>query len=535
MDNEAQEKIKALTMAYAAQLPKRVQEIELAWLKVKEHKDKDILLVLIRYAHTLCGTSGTYGYTLISKLAKTLEKNLIIIQTENMSDLVKIDTDRLILDLNQLVLHPPERQILPALDVNASVNNEEQVIYILDNNIEQINLQIEQLRELKYTVKSFDDIADLRLAVDLYRPDVIIIDVYFAEGMSDNMIKKFQEELILIVYTAQQDELVTRLLAIRHGGQAFVVKPFEVNALLRITDNLFEAKRFQNDRILIVDDSEFLADYYATLLEDEGLVCEKITDPKQFLAALQEFQPDLILMDVNMPFCSGTELAQIVNQQEKLSGIPIIFLSTIAKKSKQLEVLSFAGDDFLTKPVHPRHLIASVRHRLMRSRMIRSRMIRDGLTNLYNHTMIHHLLDREVAIAERYNREVSVILFDIDHFKIINDTYGHQAGDKILKALSLFLQKNLRKSDLAGRYGGEEFLVVLPNTKPEEALSLADDLRHQFSMMPHWLSNKELFITISAGIANYPAVKMVGDLIKSADDALYRAKKEGRNRVFLSK
>lgn len=531
MNNEVKDKIKLLGMAYAKQLPNKVQEIETRWQEVKKSDNQEELKKLIRNAHTLCGTGGTYGYRLISVVARQLERYLNRIKTQSASLKMKKEIENLIRDLKQLAHNPPEIEMESLLTAIPSPNNQVRLIYILTNN----KTEYEQIQQFNYAIQIYDEAQDFLLAIHSARPDMVIIEEDYIESIPAENFKKIRDEFILLVYASSKDELFTRLRAIRHGGQAFVHKPFEISDLLRTIDNLFEAKRMFNERILIVDDSDFLADYYSMILEDSGLICEVVTDPKNFLSVLQEFQPDLILMDINMPYCSGSELAQIVNQQENLSGVPIIYLSTISEKSKQLELMSYAGDDFLTKPINPKHFLASIRNRLMRSRMIRSRMMRDSLTNLYNHTMIHHQLEREILMAERNGTEVQVVLLDIDHFKLVNDTYGHQAGDNILKELSVFLQTNLRKSDLIGRYGGEEFLIILPNMDGNQALQMINNLRIQFSKKPYSIENKSLFVTISGGIAGYPPVDNLSKLIKAADEALYQAKEQGRNRIVLAK
>jgi diguanylate cyclase (GGDEF)-like protein len=533
MKDDFKDKIKALTKSYVAKLPTKIENIETAWMRTKQSQDKESLTELINEAHALCGSAGTYGHMLISEVARKLELTCRNIQVQGITDQMKSDVDDFILDMKQLALNPPEADIESTHAIETSTQETFRVIYILEHQKNEADFKA--IQEFDYDVTIFHEVNDFLQAVHKHHPDMVIINVDYASQFPLESIKKMREDLVLLVYTSSHDELMDRLLAIRHGGQAFVVRPFEINTLLRIVDDLFEAKRMLNERILIVDDSDALADYYTIMLEQSGLICKKVTDPQHFLSTLQEFQPDLILMDINMPFCSGSELAQIVHQQENLSGIPIIYLSSISEKSKQLEVLSFAGDDFLTKPVPPKDLLASIRNRLMRSRMIRLRMMRDSLTNLYNHTMIHHQLEREIMVASRYHRNVSVILIDIDHFKSVNDKHGHQAGDKILKDLSLFMQRSLRKSDLIGRYGGEEFLIVLPNTGRDKALKLANELRESFANRSHVLGNKQLFITLSGGISCYPATASASQLIKAADEALYQAKEAGRNRIVCAK
>lgn len=526
MNNDVKEKLKVLTQAYVAQLPAKIAEIESHWRTIEKNNDQTVLAILIRNLHTLCGTAGTYGFTLISDISRQLERIFYTAQSTSLSDKDKKEIEKWMLALKDAI-----KENIPQTNIastwGAQDDEKSKTIYLLVPNFKDY----QQIAEYNYVVKVYEQAQDFLKAVHSSPPNIAIVDVDFIKTISLEETNKMRESLVLLIYTSVHDDLSSRLIAIRHHGQAFLVRPFEVTALLRVIDDLFEAKKMQNERILIVDDSDFLAEYYAMILRETGLICEKVTDVQYFLSTLKEFQPDLILMDINMPFASGSELAQIVNQQENLSGIPIIFLSTISEKSKQLEVLSYAGDDFLTKPIDPKHLVATIRNRLMRSRMIRSRLMRDSLTGLYNYTMIHHQLERELLMASRYHKEIHVVLLDIDHFKSVNDTYGHQVGDKILKEFSLFLQMHLRKSDFIGRYGGEEFLIILPNITSEAALTIMNGLREEFSKRPHLIDNKELFVTISGGIASYPEFETVKNLIRKADEALYQAKNEGRNRI----
>ncbi|MBA3661737.1 MAG: diguanylate cyclase [Gammaproteobacteria bacterium] len=532
MHNEVEEKLQALSARYAKELPNKVKDMQKDWLNFKRKPDAMLLNELIRQAHTLCGTSGTYGYTQVSQEARKLEVQFQKLLSEPAHHF-EAKVDNMLADLNQLILHTREEKIIPSLNLNFETTTDRRDIYLLETNLESVTNEFEQIIQFNYKVKFFNDVALFLKAVSQHSPNMVIMAIQLAEKIPLKEIKKLHDDMSIIVFTDAQDNLASRLFTVRHFGQAFIGKPFEVATLLHTIDNLFEAKQFHDEHILIVDDSEALANYYATILNHAGMITQQVSDTKFFLSVLQEFQPDLILMDINMPYCNGSELAQVVHQQESFSGIPIIFLSTIAERTKQLEVLSVAGDDFLTKPIDPKHLLAAVRNRLMRSHILRSRMARDSLTNLYNHTMIHQHLDREIIIAERHQRPLSVVLFDIDHFKAVNDTYGHQAGDKVLKDLSMFLQKYLRKSDLIGRYGGEEFLVILPQTAVDEAVKIVEALRVKFAETPHTLDDVNIFVTLSGGISNYPTFKTVGSLVKVADNALYEAKQTGRNRIVV--
>jgi diguanylate cyclase (GGDEF)-like protein len=187
------------------------------------------------------------------------------------------------------------------------------------------------------------------------------------------------------------------------------------------------------------------------------------------MAELADFQPDLIILDMYMPACTGTELAKVIRHNDRYVSVPIIYLSAEDDLDKQLDAMSEGGDDFLTKPIKPRHLITTVRNRAARARNLKARMVRDSLTGLYNHTHILQLLEDCSFRARRENKPLSFAMLDIDHFKRVNDSHGHPMGDRVIKSLALFLKQRLRKTDFIGRYGGEEFAIVMPDTDLEAA------------------------------------------------------------------
>jgi diguanylate cyclase (GGDEF)-like protein len=213
--------------------------------------------------------------------------------------------------------------------------------------------------------------------------------------------------------------------------------------------------------------------------------------------------------------------------------VPIIYLSAEDDVDKQLDAMSEGGDDFLTKPIQPRHLITTVRQRAARARSLHARMVRDSLTGLYNHTHILQLLDDARARALRNEQPLSFAMLDIDFFKKVNDTYGHPMGDRVIKSLAMFLKQRLRKSDYIGRYGGEEFAIVLPDTDAATALTVIEDIRQRFAEILHPAQPLDLSCTFSCGIAELQGREDGRSLAKNADLALYSAKHAGRNRSII--
>jgi diguanylate cyclase (GGDEF)-like protein len=257
-----------------------------------------------------------------------------------------------------------------------------------------------------------------------------------------------------------------------------------------------------------------------------------VDDPLlNLIPKLLEFNPDLILMDMYMPGCNGMDLANVIRQIPAYFSIPIVFLSSETDVDKQFQAMRMGGDEFLTKPIKPEHLVSAVAVRAERMKVIRSQMIRDSLTGLLNHSCSLEHLELSVAQAQRSGEDLCLATIDLDKFKQVNDSYGHPTGDRVLIALAQMLTQRLRKADIIGRIGGEEFLAILPGCTLDKAIVLFNQLRESFAAL-EFLSGKEIVtVHFSCGVASLLQYSDASQLRKAADEALYRAKKGGRNRV----
>jgi diguanylate cyclase (GGDEF)-like protein len=336
------------------------------------------------------------------------------------------------------------------------------------------------------------------------------------------------------MFISDQDDQATRLKAIRAGGTAFFSKPLDTVSLIDHLDELTSTDTADPYRVLVVEDQPPIANYYKMVLNMAGMDAQVVTDATKVLQQMIEYQPDLILLDLYMPEVNGAELVRIIRQMEEFVSIPIVFLSSEDDFVKQMEVMSLGGDDFLTKPIKASHLVALVKSRLERLKTLRSYMVRDSLTGLLNHTSFRSTLIQEVNRCGRQNARLAVAMMDIDHFKMVNDTYGHSAGDHVLKSLSRLLKQRLRRSDIIGRYGGEEFVALLLDVDAQQAWRIMDEIRGHFSEVEHFATKSgSLHVTFSCGIATYPQFTDPKLLSDAADQALYAAKAAGRNRVVI--
>jgi diguanylate cyclase (GGDEF)-like protein len=320
---------------------------------------------------------------------------------------------------------------------------------------------------------------------------------------------------------------------VRHGAAAFIARPFELEQLVERITALEESDYERPFRVVIAEDDGPLSSFYQATLEHAGMETRVIRRPSTLLDTLSGFDPDIILMDLYMPECTGLDLAQIVRQFPAYTTIPILFLSTESRLDLQLRARHLGADDFLPKPLQPGQLISAVTSRANRYRELKKLTDRDSLTGLLNHTNILRNLERELSVASRTESPVSFAMIDIDHFKSVNDTYGHAVGDQVILRVTHLVRNRLRRVDYVGRYGGEEFAVVMPNTDAVAAKEVMDKLREAAHEVEHECEKGAFRVTFSCGIGTYPAFKTVLDMTQAADDALYRAKRGGRNQVVI--
>ncbi len=336
-----------------------------------------------------------------------------------------------------------------------------------------------------------------------------------------------------IIFISDRDDQATRMRSIQAGGAAFFTKPVNIVPLIDKLDSLNrQLSDAQPHRVLILENPPAIASYYQMLLKMSGIDAEIVSDPFSTLDHLREFRPDLILMNTYLSKIDVTDLVRVIRQIDDFVSIPIIFLSNEEDYKKRNEFLDLGGDDYLVMPTAASHLIGVVTSRLERSKTLRSYMVRDSLTNLLNHTAFRSILTQEVNRCKRQNAQLALAMLDIDHFKQVNDLYGHAAGDSALKVLSYLLQQRLRRSDIIGRYGGDEFVALLLDCETERATKIMDEIRQHFSEIEFYPNrSKPLSLTFSCGIATFPAFKSAESLSDMADQALYSAKAGQRNQV----
>lgn len=297
--------------------------------------------------------------------------------------------------------------------------------------------------------------------------------------------------------------------------------------------------------VLIIDDSEPVRRHVERVLREHDVadVVRHAASGVEGFALLAKEPISLVLCDVEMPDLDGFKFLRLKASNASLSDVPVIMLTGKEDVRAKVQGLNEGASDYLTKPFHDDELVARARVHIKlkllqdelrkKNQLLEELSRTDGLTGLLNRRYLMELLTAEVHKTERYHHPFSLVMLDIDFFKKINDTFGHVTGDAALKMVGQVLRREVRACDVAARFGGEEFAILLPQTDREGALTAAERLRKAIEAAEVASRGYVLHVTASFGVATYPSegIESVEDLVTRADKALYRAKSEGRNRV----
>jgi diguanylate cyclase (GGDEF)-like protein len=308
-------------------------------------------------------------------------------------------------------------------------------------------------------------------------------------------------------------------------------------------------------RILIVDDDRDSVDLLREWLAMSGYDAASAASGQEALQKIRTARPDLILLDLLIPPPDGLEVIRTLKRDRALSAIPIVVMTVKRDVKSKVECLRSGADDFIVKPFHfdeldavlrsalkKRYIYASLERANQQLRDANERLLKltvtDERTNLLNDRYLKRRLQEEFKRAQRYGTPLSVAMIDMDHFKKVNDKYGHDCGDQVLREFGTLLTENARTTDIVGRFGGEEFLMVLPNTDGIRAAIVAERVRRAAEERVYRYRELLVRVTVSIGVASYPAnAALTSDeaLLKAADTALYRAKEVSRNKVIVDR
>jgi diguanylate cyclase (GGDEF)-like protein len=383
---------------------------------------------------------------------------------------------------------------------------------------------------------------NLSLAKDLiqqHQPDIALLDLDISSSPEESLdlLKDFQHRMppVPVLVFADQSSLTRRVEVARQGGRIFLQKPFSLAQVFEAIDQVLKRTEPAQAKVLVVDDDLQMTSALKALLEPWGLKITTLQDPRKFWETLEACVPDLLLLDVEMPHLGGVELCQVVRNDIRWGGLPILFLTAHTEFSTVNQVFAVGADDFISKPIAGPELVARIITRLERSKLMRRIAEIDPLTGVANRQKSTQDLEDLLSLANRHHQPLSLTILDLNQFKQVNDQQSHAAGDVVLRQLGYLLQQSFQSEDVIGRWGGEEFVVGMYGMTGEETaqrLTLFLQLWHQQSF--RGVSESLFQVAIAAGIAQYP--QDGGDLrslYRAADVALQQVKREQRSGVNL--
>lgn len=471
----------------------------------RDGSDRVALRQLAKHFHALAGMGGTYGFPRVSELGDEAEGTLLpLVKGEKRPDPAAIIRW---FELAQAIGRELEHEPAPIKELVRARGYE--VLIALSDQPTAVRIS-EALRREEMQVLTCTP-SDAVAKLDERRPDAAIVDTI-------STLELFRERSGVDVIVVGDAAFKEKVRAIRSGAEAFVNTPLDMVALVRRVAALRERKERPARRILAVEDDAVTIALLRGILSAAGYEVEVCRDPHDFEKALIAFQPDLLLMDVQLSHdVTGHDLVRYVRHSERFSTLPVIIVTSDSERRAIVEGTNAGADMLITKPVDWDLLLTQIAARLERATVVRELTDRDPLTGVLTRGAF------DARMRQRgHGGHAVLVLLDLDHFKTINDTQGHAAGDRVLSSLGTLLRRRLRHSDVVARYGGEEFAMLL-----EEA-SIAD-AEESCSRLLSELREIENGVTFSAGLATLTS--SFEETYRRADAALYEAKRGGRARI----
>ncbi|MEE8428772.1 MAG: diguanylate cyclase [Gammaproteobacteria bacterium] len=525
---------------FAAGLAERMESIHECWAAIRRDLENgEQVNKLHRLLRNLADSGGPLGYVRLGQLARKLEK-LVVAASDGQSFAESpqyLAIGPQLVQLQAIAGSGPnvagasktvQRYVEPTTDLTC--------IYVIEDDEAKAQEMVAQLSAYGWNVSAFANVTKAKARLREILPAALVVNVTLPEG--DLKGPELLQQVATLdgfriprVVISSRWDWAARLAAVRAGVDAFLVKPLDYTELAETLDKLTQRHDSEPYRVLVVDDTAALAEHYAQVLRLARINVAVVNDPSTLLDKLSEFRPELILMDLSMPQCTGIEAAKVIRQDSDYLGVPLVFMSTKTDQHRQLAAIEIGVDDFLEKPIADNQLIDAVKIRAERFRSLATLIRQDSLTGLLNQISFKLQLEAELSRTLRVNSPMAVAILDIDRFKQINDKYGRPAGDRVIRSVAKLLTKRLRKADIIGRYGGQEFAVVMPDTNLDAGLAVLNELREQFSHIVYGAGEAEFSCTLSIGVASTVNCDEIDTLIQAAKMALYNAKQSGRNGV----
>lgn len=529
-NSEIVRKLQQLRSHYRENLPSRIWEIRELWETWMLGQERTgVVENLYHQLHSLAGSAETFGLPQVSAAARRCLNELRPVLTHPeipLSAVARQICEDSLEDISDALWQSqPNGDITPASvttgkaehKILLSIQLGDSVLEKLADQLHQQGYNLQRRYNLDIDPQRCGKGIILLLDLNLLEPDA---EQWFRQRWANHT----------VVALADQDSLETRLHASRAGVSALFIRPFDVSDIGLWLDNYTGKCQRNGGRVLILAGDERSRPALEADLDRQGFRTRVVRSPASLLQATVTEHPDLVIIDHACRDLSNRDLVAAIRLDSKTTVLPILVIVS----EDDAGILEPGQWDFLVaRSVNADDLMPTLQQLVGRGCLLRSLMTRDSLTQLLNHAECQRQLKLALLGAQRNGHNLSVAMVDIDHFKKVNDRYGHAMGDSVLKNTARLITQTLRRTDIVGRYGGEEFLVVLPDTDINDAHHRVEQLRTRYAEFNHGADGAPLRTTMSIGLAHFPTRHSSQMILRAADRALYRSKEDGRNRTTL--
>lgn len=540
MNQLLEEQLKLLKIQYQQKLPALLNDIVRLYNQLSTTPDT-VKEELLRQIHSIKGSSGTYGFAQIAQSSEHIEALLREFYAQHAPHSAQLieQLREAMTQLHQDIRIASKQTIatpqttVPVVQPPKNLGTDADILLLEDEPIQSEMLR-KNLAEFGYRIRVCLNLNELDTELHKQKPDLFICDLTVPDSTEQDVFDKIKQLQLINVPSlilSGRANFKLRVQAARAGAAGYFLKTVKIHDLVNKIRDLTSFENQKPYRVLMIDDQISITQYYQQMLEHHGFDFKALTDPSGLFDVLDDFDPDIFLLDYHLEHYSGAEIARVIRQLPALESTPIVFLTAEPAEHLKTNLVELGSDDVMRKDIKADAFISQVTSRIRRGRKLRQQMKQDSLTQLYNHGYIQTVAQQLFALSQRKNTPCCFVMLDLDHFKSVNDRFGHAAGDRVLTALAQLLQQRLRTSDAIGRYGGEEFLIVMPETTPADAQAVLNDIRLKFSQLVFSELNSQFQCTFSAGLVNCQTYDTAPQALEGADALLYQAKAAGRNQI----
>jgi len=542
LDKDKFERIREI---YVESFPEKIQELRQCWAELNATDSYHASLAKLRIeVHNIAGSSGSHEFNDLHALAKQVESNIVKVLDEKSSwnnekkeigNLVQQLVDKLETEMLNYNFSEDDEDNIPRLDV-LQLSHRELVIFIISHRSVELSLLSNLLESRGFTVIAFNTIDRAQAMSKTVAPSIVVLDLGDANQIKLNKDTKETFQSIdnqppAFVVISRRDDVDTRKMAAKFEAEAFFATPINAHNFSSTLDVVLESRGSNACRVLLIDKQRQRTSSIEKALLRENIKCRMIGAIDNIVDELVNFKPDLILIAYDNDDTSWKDATRIIRLHESHFNMPIIFLLDDDSKQAKLDALRAGADDCISRHELTDEQFQILKQRILRFRRANHLIIMDSLTGALNRDAFLERANEEISLAIRRSESICLAMIDVDHFKQINDENGHVVGDYVLRHISDYLNNRLRRSDVVGRYAGDEFLVLLPDTDLDSAYLVLDMIRKNLVAHNIKVNNADVRVSISLGlIAARPTEPLdIETLIVDADKKLYEAKVAGRN------